>query len=1010
MYERFTNRAQKVMQLANQEAQRFNHEYIGTEHILLGLVKEGSGSAVNVLKNLDINPRKIIVEVAKLVQSGPDRVTMGKLPQTPRAKKVIEYAIEEARHLNHNYVGTEHLFLGLLREPDGVAGQVLRNLGLRLEDARKEVRRLLGQEVPTPKPEPQAAQVGKESISSCPAPVRLLRLLHAALPENEQAPLMEHLETCAGCREALEALAAGQDSWDGVARNLRADNGPGRTRPYSAGREGTLDFLDPPAKPGQLGKLAHYEILDVIGRGGMGVVLKALDTTLQRVVAVKVMAPELAVSGTARERFRREAHAAAAVGHDNIVTIHAVDEAKGLPYLVMQYVSGVSLQEKLDREGLLELKEILRIGIQTADGLAAAHAQGLIHRDIKPANILLENGIQRVKITDFGLARAVDDASLTKSGVIAGTPQYMSPEQALGEPQDHRTDLFSLGSVLYTLCTGRPPFRAPNTLAVLRRVAEEPPRRIRQVNPEIPDWLEAIVETMMEKHPVDRFQSAAEVARLLESHLAHLQKPAHIPQPPPVPPAKPRKKPAKRPRTLFWLLMVTGVLSLACCVLPAGLLWSYRVAYVSPPQSAVWVSPILPNPTPKVTLPLGKEGLKCLAFAPDGTLAVGFEDGSIHVVRNLSQEGVTTLKAFPPVTALAFAPDGATLFSGGGGDRAPNVASNEVIRWNLAKEKESQTFEWPPGLLRTLALSPDGKWLAAGGRNGVLVWDAATGKKYPPPEGLGHVLCLAFSADGTTAAAAGEDMNIRLWDVESGISKGQLRGHTGAVSALCFQSNGERLGSASLDDKLLLWDLRNQQLYGVTSAPERSWVRSFACSRDGRVLVMGLANQQAMIQVDPFSNWHLKPMPLSDNGREPGGIVAITPDGKLVATGHRNGTIRVWDLGGRGPALPGGPPKRDDEEIIIPDRKEEAARKDREKLQGTWERVAFLRGDTRLAEDPDDTITFEGDQFDQKFLGELRQANRFEIIDATTEPRQIDFFSTELKFKGLRYRGIYKIE
>src|SRR5262249_13122884 len=258
-------------------------------------------------------------------------------------------------------------------------------------------------------------------------------------------------------------------------------------------KEGTLDFLDPPAKPGQLGKLAHYEILEVIGRGGMGVVLKALDTTLQRIVAVKVMAPELAVSGTARERFRREAHAAAAVSHDNIVTIHAVDEAKGLPYLVMQYVSGVSLQEKLDREGLLELKEILRIGIQTADGLAAAHAQGLIHRDIKPANILLENGIERVKITDFGLARAVDDASLTQSGVIAGTPQFMSPEQALGESQDHRTDLFSLGSVLYTLCTGRPPFRAPNTLAVLRRVAEDPPRRMREVNPEIPEWLEAIV-------------------------------------------------------------------------------------------------------------------------------------------------------------------------------------------------------------------------------------------------------------------------------------------------------------------------------------------------------------------------------------------------------------------------------------------------------------------------------------------------------------------------------------
>ncbi|MFP6666892.1 MAG: ATP-dependent Clp protease ATP-binding subunit [Pirellulales bacterium] len=144
MYERFTDRARKVMQLANQEAQRFNHEYIGTEHILLGLIKEGSGVAANVLKNLDVDLRKIRLEVEKLVQSGPDMVTMGKLPQTPRAKKVIEYSMEEARNLNHNYVGTEHILLGLLRELEGVAAQVLMNLGLKLEEVREEVLNLLG--------------------------------------------------------------------------------------------------------------------------------------------------------------------------------------------------------------------------------------------------------------------------------------------------------------------------------------------------------------------------------------------------------------------------------------------------------------------------------------------------------------------------------------------------------------------------------------------------------------------------------------------------------------------------------------------------------------------------------------------------------------------------------------------------------------------------------------------------------------------------------------------------
>ena len=163
MYERFTDRARKVMQLANQEAQRFNHEYIGTEHILLGLVKEGSGVAANVLKNLDVDLRKIRFEVEKLVQSGPEMVTMGKLPQTPRAKKVIEYSMEEARNLNHNYVGTEHILLGLLREQEGVAAQVLMNLGLKLEEVREEVLNLLGHGIEGGEGERGGREAGGES-------------------------------------------------------------------------------------------------------------------------------------------------------------------------------------------------------------------------------------------------------------------------------------------------------------------------------------------------------------------------------------------------------------------------------------------------------------------------------------------------------------------------------------------------------------------------------------------------------------------------------------------------------------------------------------------------------------------------------------------------------------------------------------------------------------------------------------------------------------------------------
>ncbi|HEX5103497.1 MAG TPA: serine/threonine-protein kinase, partial [Pirellulaceae bacterium] len=287
----------------------------------------------------------------------------------------------------------------------------------------------------------------------------------------------------------------------------------------------SLDFLAPSAEPGSIGRIGYYNITETIGRGGMGVVLKARDTKLDRMVAIKVLAPELASNPTARKRFQREAHAAAAVVHQHIVTIHAVDEDR-LPYLVMECIVGQSLKEKIDREGHFKLIEILRIGQQVASGLAAAHAHGLIHRDVKPANILLENGVERVRITDFGLARAVDDVGMTRTGEVAGTPQFMSPEQAQGLPMDCRSDLFSLGSVLYAMCTGRPPFRAETAFATARRVCEDTPRPIREINPEIPDWLVAIIDRLLAKKPDERYQTAAEIAELLAQQLAQLQHPS----------------------------------------------------------------------------------------------------------------------------------------------------------------------------------------------------------------------------------------------------------------------------------------------------------------------------------------------------------------------------------------------------------------------------------------------------------------------------------------------------
>jgi serine/threonine protein kinase len=375
-------------------------------------------------------------------------------------------------------------------------------------------------------------------ILTCPDAASLRKLLDGQLSDEQQAQLDQHLEGCPNCQKRLEGLAAGSETWTAAARNLPAglatpeaglerilaeSKRPEQVEVEAPPLDAALAFLSPPDDSAHLGRLGNYQILSVIGRGGMSVVLKGFDPSLHRVVAIKVLAPQLATNAAARTRFRREGFAAAAISHEHVVAVYAVDEVKGLPYLVMEYISGESLQERLGRDGPLELKEVLRIGMQTAQGLAAAHAQGLVHRDIKPANILLHNGVARVKITDFGLARAVDDATLTQSGLIAGTPQYMSPEQARGEAIDARTDLFSLGSVLYAMCAGRPPFRASTTMGVLRRVSDESPRAMHEVNAEVPPWLAEIIAKLHAKNPVERFQSAAEVAELLGRHLAQVQ-------------------------------------------------------------------------------------------------------------------------------------------------------------------------------------------------------------------------------------------------------------------------------------------------------------------------------------------------------------------------------------------------------------------------------------------------------------------------------------------------------
>lgn len=323
----------------------------------------------------------------------------------------------------------------------------------------------------------------------CLLDVELAQLLSGDVPQNDVAAAEDHLADCDSCRSSIERMIADSRWWEDARNSLATGSDPHNEvhvlTPCTEREtnEQLLKLLRPTDDPAMLRRIGTYEIVGLLGRGGMGAVFKGYDAALSRFVAIKMLLPHLAASGAARKRFAREARATAAVVDDHVMAVHGVSEWNSVPYFVMPYAGGVSLQKRLDTDGPMEVREILRIGMQTAKGVAAAHAQGLVHRDVKPANIFLDEGVERVQLMDFGLARAVDDASLTRSGTLAGTPLYMSPEQARGE------------SV---------------------------------INSDIPDWLEGFIMKLLATRADERFESVEEVAQLLENCLAHIQQPTAV--------------------------------------------------------------------------------------------------------------------------------------------------------------------------------------------------------------------------------------------------------------------------------------------------------------------------------------------------------------------------------------------------------------------------------------------------------------------------------------------------
>jgi len=366
------------------------------------------------------------------------------------------------------------------------------------------------------------------SSRPCNDVVRLRDHLEGRLRRDEEADMIAHLDECEDCPATLDRLADDTQILEVARRSgLQAADADETLNRLLADLQGSFDELAGARRAVEqleevrellrLGRLDHYRLLGVAGRGGSGVAIKAVDEKLDRLVCLKLLAGVAMASPTARERFFREARAAAAVHNEHVVQIYAVEDRGSRPYLAMEFVAGRSLQEEIDRRGPLPIDEVVDIGSQIAVGLAAAHARGLVHRDVKPGNILLEAETNRAKLADFGMARTLDDSRLTAEGCIAGTPEYMAPEQVLGDAVDHRADLFSLGSVLSAMCIGRSPFAGGGTLAVLRRIVDEPPQRVERLRPDMPYGLARLIAELHAKAPADRPESAATVlARLAE--------------------------------------------------------------------------------------------------------------------------------------------------------------------------------------------------------------------------------------------------------------------------------------------------------------------------------------------------------------------------------------------------------------------------------------------------------------------------------------------------------------